>query len=66
DEALAQAYLFQSELIVDQTAFTAALPSFAPPFAADFLDDIEAADAIPAGEVDLNQQALHTSEVESI
>ncbi|MCX6153316.1 MAG: hypothetical protein NT007_04065, partial [Candidatus Kapabacteria bacterium] len=64
DEALAQAYLFQSELIVDQTAFTAALPSFAPPFAADFLDDIEAADAIPTNEVDLNLQALHTSEVE--
>ncbi|MCX6154195.1 MAG: hypothetical protein NT007_08545 [Candidatus Kapabacteria bacterium] len=65
DDARTQAYLFHSELVVDQTAFTATSPIFASPFAADFLDDIEAAGAIPTNENDLNMQTYHTSEVEA-
>ncbi|MCX6156244.1 MAG: hypothetical protein NT007_19000 [Candidatus Kapabacteria bacterium] len=64
DECLTQAYLFQSELVVDQTLFTAASPAFAAPFAANFLADIEAADAIPTNENDLNSQSVFTAEVE--
>ena len=64
DEALTQAYLFQSELVVDQAAFTAFSPLFASPFAADFLLDIQAADAIPTNEDDLNNQTVLSAEVE--
>ena len=58
NDVLNQAYMFQAELLVDQTAFTASSPSFAPPFATNFLSDIHTADALPTNEDDLNTQTL--------
>jgi hypothetical protein len=56
--------LFQSELDVDQAAFTAFSPIFSPTFTTDFLDDIQAADAIPTNEDDLNNQTLISNQLE--
>jgi hypothetical protein len=64
DDCLNQAYMFQAELLVDQTVFTAFSPQFAPPFATNFLNDIHAADALPTNEDDLNNQTLLTQNVE--
>jgi hypothetical protein len=64
DDALTQAYLFQSELVADQALFTAFSSKYAPTFAADFLADIQAADDIPTNEDDLNSQTLLSRQVE--
>jgi len=66
NDVLNQAYMFQSELIIDQSVFTTASPSFAPPFATNFLSDIHAADALPTNEDDLNNQTLLSQNVEDI
>lgn len=58
DDVLNQSYMFQAELLVDQTAFTAFSPGFAAPYATNFLNDIHAADALPTNEDDLNTQTL--------
>lgn len=64
DDVLTQAYLFQSELVADAADFVAYSPIFDAPFPADFLSDIEAADALPTNEDDLNQQTLYSNEVD--
>ncbi len=64
DEVLQQAYLFYDGFLIDEADFTAASPLFAIPFAANFLIDIEAADALPTNEDDLNEQTLLTQAVE--
>ena len=64
DEALTQAYLFHSEFVLDLALFTAFSPSFDVAFAADFLDLIEVADAIPTNQDDLNNQVILTIAVD--
>ena len=64
DEVLQQAYLFYDGFLIDEADFTAASPLFAIPFAANFLIDIEAADALPTNEDVLNEQTLLTQAVE--
>ena len=64
DEALTQAYLFHSEFVLDLALFTAFSPSFDVEFASDFLDLIEAADAVPTNQEDLNNQVILSSAVE--
>jgi len=64
NDVLNQAYMFQAELLVDQTAFTAFSPQFAAPFATNFLNDIHSADALPTNEDDLNNQTLLSQNVE--
>jgi len=65
DECLQQAYLFHDGFLIDETEFSTASPLFAPPFATNFLADIESADAIPTNEDDLNEQTLLTQAVEA-
>lgn len=64
DEVLTQAYLFHSEFVLDLALFTAFSPSFNVAFAADFLDLIEVADAIPTNQEDLNNQVIFSTAVE--
>jgi hypothetical protein len=64
DECLQQAYLFYDGFLIDAADFSVASPLFAPPFASDFLADIEYADDLPTNEDDLNEQTLFTQAVE--
>jgi hypothetical protein len=64
DDALTQAYLFQTEFVIDQADFEAFSGRFADPFADDFLALINAADDLPNNENDLNNQTLITSQLE--
>lgn len=64
DQALTQAYLFHSEFVIDNALFTAFSPIFATLFADDFLNLIEAADAISTNEEDLNNQVILSTQVE--
>ena len=64
DEVLTQAYLFHSEFVLDLALFTAFSPTFDADFASDFLDLIEAADAIPTNQEDLNNQVILALAVE--
>lgn len=53
NDMLERAQVFHDSFVVDKATFTAAFPHLADPFADDFQDDIDAADAIPSGaEVD--------------
>jgi len=47
DAALQQAYVFHAGFLTDKADFVAASPLFDDPFAANFLTDIQAADALP-------------------
>jgi len=65
EDALEQGYFFHNQFLIDKADFVAASPQFADPFAADFLIDIAAADALPTNEDDLAQQTYYTSLVEA-
>ncbi len=64
DDALSQAYLFHGEFAADQLLFEAFSSRFAPPYAADFLALITAADDIKTNQDDLNMQTAITNDVE--
>lgn len=64
DEVLQQAYLFHDGYLVDEADFAAASPLFGLTFAADFLADIVAADALPTNADDLNDQTVYTQAVD--
>lgn len=63
EDALEQAYFFHNQFTIDSADFIAASPQFAAPFAANFLLDIQAADALPTNDDDLAQQQFYTSQV---
>jgi len=64
DDALEQAYRFHTEFLTDKATFIAATPLFNDPFAADFLVNIEAADALPTYDDDRDDSILLTQAVE--
>ena len=65
DYVLEQAYRFHTEFLTDKATFVSASPLFDDPFAADFLTDIEAADALPTFDDDRDDLILYTQEVEN-
>ena len=65
DDALTQAYLFHSGLVVDLSHFTAFSPIFDAPYAADFLALITDAASLPTNDEDLNNQVVYSLNVES-
>ena len=64
DDALTQAYLFQTNFIANKADFIAFSSVFADPYGADFLDLITDADEMPTFEDDQNEQAIYTLQVE--
>ena len=64
DEALMQGYVFHGLFLEDLTAFSDFSASFADPFAADFLAEIQAADDFPTIENDRAEQGIYGSAVD--
>jgi len=65
NEALEQGYYFHTQFLIDKADFEAFSPQFIDPFAANFLADLQAADALPTHDDDLGEQTLLTSHVEA-
>ena len=64
DDALTQAYLFHTNFVANQSAFSDFSSVFDDPYGDNFLDLITTADELPTFEDDQNDQAIFTIEVE--